>query len=195
MEHEIKETIREEKVKKKISVQHMVLVGMFTAVLAVMSQLSIPLPSGVPMTLQVFAVTLVGLLLGWKLGVITVLIYILVGASGAPVFANFKGGLGAITGFSGGFLWGFIFLALFSGLAVKLSNRVLGFMVVIAGILLCYLCGFVQFSILSGTSFGEVVKTMTVLYLPKDVVSVVAAYIVERYMSRILRKVSVYNNL
>ena len=55
------------------------------------------MPTGVPITVQVFAVALVGVILGWKRGVLAVLVYILIGAVGVPVFANFKGGLSVLT--------------------------------------------------------------------------------------------------
>ena len=78
--------------------REMVLAGMFAAVLAVISQLSIPTPAGVPVTIQVFGVALVGAVLGWKLGLCSVLVYILIGAAGLPVFANFGGGIRSLIG-------------------------------------------------------------------------------------------------
>lgn len=82
----------ENEFSNRISVKNIVLAGMFAAFLAVMSQVSLPMPTGVPITVQVFAVALVGVILGWKRGVLAVLVYILIGAVGVPVFANFKGG-------------------------------------------------------------------------------------------------------
>ena len=85
--------------------REMVLAGMFAAVLAVISQLSIPTPAGVPVTIQVFGVALVGAVLGWKLGLCSVLVYILIGAAGLPVFANFGGGIRSLIGLTGGYIW------------------------------------------------------------------------------------------
>ena len=84
--------------------REMVLAGMFAAVLAVISQLSIPTPAGVPVTIQVFGVALVGAVLGWKLGLCSVLVYILIGAAGLPVFANFGGGIRSLIGLTGGYI-------------------------------------------------------------------------------------------
>ena len=70
----------------------MVQIAMFTAVVAVLSQIAIPMPSGVPVTLQTLAVALCGYVLGSKKGAVSLLVYALLGAVGAPVFANFKGG-------------------------------------------------------------------------------------------------------
>ena len=94
----------ENEFSNRISVKNIVLAGMFAAFLAVMSQISLPMPTGVPITVQVFAVALVGVILGWKRGVLAVLVYILIGAVGVPVFANFKGGLSVLTGLTGGYI-------------------------------------------------------------------------------------------
>lgn len=69
----------ENEFSNRISVKNIVLAGMFAAFLAVMSQVSLPMPTGVPITVQVFAVALVGVILGWKRGVLAVLVYILIG--------------------------------------------------------------------------------------------------------------------
>ena len=65
----------ENEFSNRISVKNIVLAGMFAAFLAVMSQVSLPMPTGVPITVQVFAVALVGVILGWKRGVLAVLVY------------------------------------------------------------------------------------------------------------------------
>ena len=72
-----------------------VLTGMMAAILAVLSQISIPLPSGVPITMQTFAVALAGFTLGIWQGSASVLIYLLLGLIGVPVFAGFSGGPGS----------------------------------------------------------------------------------------------------
>ena len=76
----------------KISTKTIVTVGMFTAVLSVLSILTIPMPTGVPVTLQTFAMALCGYVLGWKKGTSSTLIYILLGTVGVPVFAGMTGG-------------------------------------------------------------------------------------------------------
>ena len=68
------------------------MIGVVTAVIVIMAQISIPMPLGVPMTMQTFAITLAGIILGSKKGAVASLIYVLLGAVGVPVFANFSGG-------------------------------------------------------------------------------------------------------
>ncbi|WP_416192100.1 biotin transporter BioY [Neisseria sp. CCUG12390] len=82
--------------------------------IAVMAQFSIPLPL-VSITLQSLAVTLVGFALGRKAGVAAVLLYLLEGALGMPVFANGKAGFAVLMGPSGGYLFGFVAMAYILG--------------------------------------------------------------------------------
>ena len=95
---------------------------MFAAVLAVISQLSIPTPAGVPVTIQVFGVALVGAVLGWKLGLCSVLVYILIGAAGLPVFANFGGGIRSLIGLTGGYIWAWPVMAVLCGIRPGLKT-------------------------------------------------------------------------
>ncbi len=102
----------------KISTRTIVTVGMFTAVLSVLSILTIPMPTGVPVTLQTFAVALCGYVLGAKRGTASAALYLLIGTVGVPVFAGMTGGPSWLVSYSGGFLWGFLFLAALCGLGV-----------------------------------------------------------------------------
>ena len=81
--------------------------GIFATITAILAQISIPLPGGVPLTLQTFAVSLAGILLGSKKGFISILVYVLMGAIGLPVFSGFSAGIGAIVGATGGFILSF----------------------------------------------------------------------------------------
>lgn len=76
----------------KISTKTIATVGMFTAVLSVLSILTIPMPTGVPVTLQTFAMALCGYVLGTKRGTASTVLYILLGTVGVPVFAGMTGG-------------------------------------------------------------------------------------------------------
>lgn len=146
--------------KRSLPVRDMALAAMGAALIAVCSWTSLPalLPTGVPFTLQTFAVCLLSALFGWKLGLLTVAVYLLLGAVGLPVFAGFKGGLGALLGVTGGYLLGFLFTALFAGLAAdKLGRKLpslLGGMVL--GLLLCYAFGTAWFVLLYAKNTGPV---------------------------------------
>ncbi|MCM1386885.1 MAG: biotin transporter BioY [Bacillus sp. (in: Bacteria)] len=164
--------------KAKIATKEVVCAGMFTAVLAILSQLSIPMPSGVPITLQTFAFALVGVVLSWRLGLASAIIYILLGAVGVPVFCEFSGGLHVLIGYTGGFIWGFFALVYLCGIGVLMKNKVCGILFGIAGLALCHLVGILQFMAVAGMGFVESFLTASAPYLIKDVISVILAFIV-----------------
>lgn len=165
------------------SVQSIVMIGMCTAIIAVLSQLSIPLPSGVPITLQTFAMALTGYLLGWKAAGISTLIYVLLGCVGVPVFSHFKAGITVLFGKTGGFIFGFIFMSILCGLAYSYRNQfhhILFVLLSIAGLLICHLFGVLQFMILTHMSFWSSALLVSVPYLPKDIFSMIFAYCITK---------------
>lgn len=164
------------KTEKKFTAKEMAFTGMFAAVIAVLSQIAIPLPSGVPVTLQTFAVALAGFTLGAKLGTVSTAVYVLIGTVGVPVFANFKGGLASLTGPTGGFIWGFILMALLCGLGSDSSKKLLAAVFGTAGLLICHLCGAAQFTSIKGGGFVHSLLIVCVPYLLKDFISLALAY-------------------
>ena len=85
----------------------MAYIGLFAVVIAICSWISIP--TVVPFTLQTFAVFLAVAILGGKRGTLSVIVYVLLGADGLPVFSGFKGGFGVLLNTTGGYIIGFIF--------------------------------------------------------------------------------------
>src|ERR687897_3048574 len=98
--------------------------ALMAAVTAVAAQIAVPLPfSPVPFTLQVLAVILSGLLLGPRYGALAQAIYLLIGAVGVPVFAQFKGGLGVLLGPTGGYLLSYPIAAAVAGFAAYAARN------------------------------------------------------------------------
>lgn len=163
---------------KTLSTQTIAMIGMFTAVLAVLSILQIPMPSGVPITLQTFAVALCGYVLGSKKGTLSIALYLIIGFIGLPVFTGMTGGIGKLFGFTGGFLYGFLFLAFFCGLGIRLQNKVLAVILGIAGLLICHILGAFHYSLIAETGFVPAFLLVSLPYMVKDVLSVIGAYLV-----------------
>ena len=173
------ETMKKDKEgNTKITTKDIVGVGMFAAGLAVLSQISIPMPSGVPITLQTFAVALAGVVLAWKLGTASVLVYILLGAVGVPVFAGFTGGAQALVNYTGGFIWGFLGMALLCGIGVQMKNKIAGILLGTAGLAVCHLFGTIQFMVVMKMGLVESFLLASAPYLIKDVISVVLGFVV-----------------
>lgn len=132
--------------KKKLSTIDIVYIGIFAAIIAVCSWLSIPL--AVPITLQTFAVCTAAGLLGAKRGVLSTAVYILLGLIGIPVFAGFSSGIGYVFGATGGYLTGFIFTVLIVGAITSCLGKRLWvyFISMVLGIAVCYLFGTLWFA-------------------------------------------------
>lgn len=101
--------------RSRFSVREICYSGLFAAVIAIWAQISIPMPGGVPMTMQTFAITLAAVVLGAKLSTVSSVIYLLLGAVGVPVLANFSGGFDKFIGPTGGFLISFPLMAFIIG--------------------------------------------------------------------------------
>lgn len=166
---------------QKIRTKQMVLIALMTAVTCVLGPLSIPLPfSPVPISLTNFAIFLAIFILGMKNGTISFIIYLLLGAVGVPVFSSFRGGLQVLAGPTGGYLIGFIFLALIMGFALdhfdrKLVPTIIG---LIIGMAVCYAFGTVWLAKLLSLSFKEGLMMGVIPYLPGDAAKIIIAAIV-----------------
>ena len=174
-----KELIAIEMTAPKIRVRDIAYVAVFTAMISVCAWIAIPTPTQIDFTLQVLGVFLAVGLLGGKRGTLAVTAYLLLGAVGAPVFAGFSGGLGALLAPSGGYLVGFLFSALLMwGMEKMLGGNlwVLGASMVL-GLLVCYAFGTAWFMVVY-PSGGEAVGLWTALgwcvfpYVPFDLIKI-----------------------
>ncbi len=175
-------------IKFKNSTEKMAVIAVCTAVIIVVSQLSIPMPSGVPITMQTFGIALCGYILGAKYASISTAIYIALGAVGLPVFSNFSGGFGSLLGYTGGFIWGFVLMAFLCGLGNKWNNKIVGVALGIAGLLLCDICGAFQYAVIAKIDFVASFMLVAVPYLVKDIICVVLAFVVARLIVTALKK-------
>ena len=161
-------------------IKQMVLIALMTAVTCVLGPLSIPLPfSPVPISLTNFAIFLAIFVLGMKNGTISFIIYLLLGAVGVPVFSSFRGGLQVLAGPTGGYLIGFIFLALIMGFALdhfdrKLVPTIIG---MIIGMAICYIFGTAWLAGQLGMSFVAALSIGVIPYLPGDTAKIIIAII------------------
>ena len=135
--------------------------GLSVALLAVLAQIAIPLPVGVPISLGTLGIVLVGIIFGAKRGAFIVLMYLLLGAVGVPVFAGFQGGLGMFLDFAGGFRYSFPLLVLCAGagreLAECFNKPSILWIGLIAGTLINYTFGLFHFMFVTGMGFAEAI--------------------------------------
>lgn len=183
---------KETKNMNRQKITTIVLCALFAAITAILSQIAIPMPSGVPVTLQTFAVALCGFYLCTARATVSTLVYVLLGAVGVPVFSGFKGGIASIVGPTGGFIIGFIAMAAISGIAFRNMPekfRVpLRIAMGILGVAACHICGFVQYALVAGKDLLSSFLLVSAPYLIKDIVSVVLAYFAALAISKALKR-------
>ena len=157
--------------KSAINVREMCYVAMFTAVISILAQISIPLPLGVPLTMQTFAITLAAVVLG---------------AIGVPVLANFSAGLDKFVGPTGGFLFSFPLMAFIIGYGVEHKDMFKGAYIVflILGTVANYVVGVVMFCFLTSSNLATGISACVLPFIPTAIIKAVLA----SYLGFIIRK-------
>lgn len=146
---------------RKIRTIDMIYVGLSAALIALGAWIAIPV-GDIPITLQTLMICLISGLFGMKRGTLSVLIYIVLGAVGVPVFSNFKAGLGVLAGPTGGYIVGFIFTALIVGLVADKTKGQLWAvaLAMVLGIAVCYAFGTAWFYV-----YMQSKKAVTLSYI------------------------------
>ena len=179
-------------VKPKIRTVDMAYIAMFAVVMAVCAWISIP--AAVPFTLQTLGVFLAVGMLGGKRGTLAVLIYLLLGAVGMPVFAGFNGGLGYMLGSTGGYIVGFLLSALTMwGFEAALGRKTWVLAVsMVLGLAVCYAFGTAWFMVVYARNTGAI-GLMTALgwcvipYIVPDLVKIALALLLQKLLSAAIR--------
>lgn len=159
------------------TVRSMTFTAIMAALICVAAPFSIPMPALVPISLATLAVYLSGGLLGAKRGTLAVVVYILIGAVGLPVFSGFSGGLAKLFGVTGGFILGYIPCALITGVFADLSakKRLLLPVGMILGTAACYLLGTAWFMVTTGSGLASALAGCVVPFLFGDALKIAAA--------------------
>ena len=154
--------------------------ALFAAMMALCAWIGVPLGHTV-FTMQTFGVLLALGLLGGKRGTVSILCYLLLGAAGLPVFSGFRGGIGAILGPTGGYLWGFLGTGLVFWSLEKWSRL----LAMAAGILVCYACGTLWYMTYTGGALAAVLAQTVLPYLIPDALKLVLALRLTKRLKKI----------
>lgn len=188
----------------RLQIRDLVLIPLFTALLAVVSTFTIPI-GAVPITLQTLVVMLTGSVLGPKRGFLSIIVYIALAAVGAPVLAGGKSGLAALFGPTGGYIFSWPIAAFVIGMIIyffsKSSELKLWHFIIahlIGGTIIIHLCGFTWFVIATGAPLvKETFMSVLVIFLPGDAIKVVFAAVValalHKAIPNLIPKKVVYN--
>jgi biotin transport system substrate-specific component len=172
---------------KRITTKELTLIGLMTAITCILGPLSIPLPiTAVPISFTNLAIYFTVFLLGWKKGTISYLIYLLIGFVGVPVFSGFSAGPGKLLGPTGGYLIGFIFLAVISGFVIeKFKGKIFMYALgMVLGLLVTYILGTAWLAAQLDLTLYQGLLAGVIPFIPGDILKIAAALI----LGPILRK-------
>ena len=167
---------------------NLTLTALFAVIIVICSWLQ--LPAAVPFTLQTFAVFLSLCLLGGKMGLGAIGVYILLGAAGLPVFHGFTGGVGILFGSTGGYIFGFIVTGvIYLLITKKASEKPLAKAAALAiGLIACYICGTLWYAFVAGNESGLAAAALTcvVPFIVPDIIKLtLALFLSERLKKHI----------
>ena len=166
-------------IKSTLPIQTMTLTGLMTALICLLAPISIQLPfSPIPLSLATFVIYFVIIILGQKRSFLSVLLYLLLGFAGLPVFSSFTGGVGKLLGPTGGYLIGYLFLPLICGFFVdnwqgKILPCLLGLFL---GTLVCYLFGTIWLSLQAKLNLFAAFSSAVLPFLFFDVLKIFLSY-------------------
>ena len=168
------------------------LAAILAAILCVVSPISIPF-GAIPISLATFAVYIISCTVNKKYATAAVIIYILLGAAGLPVFSAFSGGFHRIAGVTGGYIIGYIPCAfIISLLTERWENKKIIYPVsMIIGTAVCYLFGTLWYMNQTETGFASAAATCILPFLIGDAVKIAAASCIGVTLRKKLKKFSI----
>ena len=176
----------------KITTKDMAYIALFAVIIAICSWLSVP--ATIPFTLQTFGIFLTVGVLGGKRGTLSVLVYLLLGIIGIPVFSGFTGGVGRLLGTTGGYIIGF----LFSAMVMWAMEQFLGkqrwvlALSMLLGLIVCYVFGTIWFMLVYANTTGQI-GVWTALgwcvfpYIIPDLIKIVIALVLCKRLAKIIQ--------
>ena len=170
--------------------------AVMTAVLCITAPFSIPV-GPVPISLATLIIMLTVYILGWKYGTLSVLLYLLLGAAGLPVFSGFSGGFVKLAGPTGGYLVGYLLLALIAGLfflpAHKFQKLIVTRLIQAAGMLLgtaaLYALGTAWFCIVTGSELSYALSLCVLPFIPGDLIKMIIVLLLGDTIKKRLRQI------
>ncbi len=167
----------------------MAFIALMTAVISVLAPVSMPLAGEVPISLATFAIMLAGVLLGSKNGAAAASLYLILGAIGVPVFAGYTSGAGILFGVTGGYLFGYIPLAFFSGFFCERAKESSRIPAAVGGMLLgtfvLYFLGTVWFINVTQMDLNGAMLACVIPFLPGDLIKIAAVTVLAPQMDRV----------
>lgn len=171
----------------KIKTHDLTITAIFSAIICILSVITVPIGT-IPISLSLFAIILTAISLGAKRGVLTVIVYILIGSLGIPVFSGFKGGFHILFGPTGGFIFSYIFVALIMSFVSQKTNKKLTlFLFSLLSLAICYLIGSFQYAIISKVSFYNSLSVCIYPFIVFDILKALLAVNIGLKLKKIIK--------
>lgn len=181
--------MKNSKATNKSKVYDMAIIGVMAAVICILGPLSLPIGL-VPISFTNLAIYITLYALGMKRGTLSFIIYLLVGFAGLPVFSAFTGGPSKLLGPTGGYLLGFIFMALIAGFFIDhFFNTCYACIVgMILGTVICYMFGTVWLAYQANISFSAALAVGVIPFILGDLAKIIfSAYIGPKIRNRLVK--------
>lgn len=171
----------------KTKTHDLTITAIFAAIICILSVITVPIGT-IPISLSLFAIILTAISLGAKRGVLSVIVYILIGSLGIPVFSGFKGGLHILFGPTGGFIFSYIFVALIVSFASQKTNKKLTlFLFSLLSLAICYLIGSFQYALISKVSFYNSLTVCVFPFIIFDILKALLAVNIGLKLKKIIK--------
>lgn len=185
------ETVASGRVASQAKAKTMVLIALMAAIICILGPISLTIPvSVVPISLTNLAVYFTVYVLGMKRGTVSYLVYLLLGLVGLPVFSGYTGGAGKLFGPTGGYLIGFIFMALICGFFIEKwqSKLYMHFLGMVLGTIVCYIFGTVWLAIQAHMGFYQALAAGVLPFIVGDLVKIILALLAGPAIYKQLKK-------
>ena len=165
--------------EKKLTTYQMAVTALMAAVMCVLGPLTVPI-GAVPISLANFVICLTAWLLGPKFGTLSVAVYLCIGLIGVPVFSGYGAGLAKLAGPTGGYLVGYLLLALIGGLFIEKSNGnpVVSGIGLVLGDAACYVLGTAWFVFQMQCELGYALSVCVFPFIALDLAKIVVSCVV-----------------
>ncbi len=177
--------------KTTLRIRQLTTVGLLTAVICLLGPIALNIPvSPVPISLGTLGIYLAVSILGMKSGTLSVIIYILLGFAGVPVFVNFTAGAGKLFGPTGGYIIGYIFMALICGFFTDRwdGKFIVSLLGMALGTLVCYIFGSVWLACQMSLTFPQALAAGVIPYIPFDLVKLLLALVLGGQIRKRLKR-------
>ena len=153
-------------------------VALMTAVTCVLAPFSIPV-GPIPISLTTLVIYISVYLLGWKMASLSCFVYILIGMAGLPVFSGFSGGPGKLAGPTGGYIIGFIPMAVITGMMLShAKSRIIQFLAMLLGTAVCYVFGTAWFCVITDSGVAAAMSACVLPFIPGDIIKMAVSFII-----------------